>query len=334
MHDPAMDVSRLPDTRDDGDARIKRLITECMMQVNGQTLTMINVLEKNIIRLQKEVVELRNEDTHTNSSQSTQEDATNIPTQNNFLPLQTHVEVTDYIYDDDARGLLTNNHPAKTNKIALGIDATHVPKRRPQVVVSEHPENNQHFRKTMPGNSNYADITRNGKETCIIGASLIKRINMREFNAHMNDGFAIKRSFPGARAAQLFYYIDEVLNLQNIDRIIINIGMNDITSQDQSEREILKEIIDLVLKCHNHGVNDIFVSGLTYNPHHQPQIKALNELLKNSAASFNFTFIDNPDIEERHLWKDKLHLNTQGTISLARNFLHFLNRDSFYDGFY
>ena len=112
------------------------------------------------------------------------------------------------------------------------------------------------------------------------------------------------------------------------------IGANNINNGKQSAKEIFKEIMDLVIKCHNHGGNDVFISGITFSPYHQSKITELNELLKANASTYNYSFIDNSDIGERHLWKDKLHLNKQGTINLACNFLDFLNKGFIFDPFY
>ena len=89
--------------------------------------------------------------------------------------------------------------------------------------------------------------------------------------------------------------------------------------------------MDLVLKCHSYGVNDVFISGVTFCPYYQQRIRSLNKLLKENAVEFKYTFIDNSDIEERHLWKDNYHLNKQGTINLANNFIDALNFSSNYN---
>ena len=106
------------------------------------------------------------------------------------------------------------------------------------------------------------------------------------------------------------------------------------TNQNQSEKEILMEIMDVVIKCHNYGINEVFVSGVTLNPNHQSQIRVLNGLLKENTSKYNYVFIDNSDIEEKHLWKDQLHLNNQGTIRLACNFLDCLNKGTNINYFY
>ena len=192
--------------------------------------------------------------------------------------------------------------------------------RRPPIVIKNEP----YIAKVLPGNANYADIAKQGKKTGLIGDSIIKRINMREFNDYLEKGVAIKRSFPGATAIQINYYFEELLNEEKSDRIIINVGSNNICNQEQSEKELFEEIMEIVRNCHSYVINNIFVSCLTPSPDHQPQINVLNNLIRENATSFKSILIDNSDIEERHLWKDKLHLNNHGIINLARNFLYSL----------
>ena len=124
-----------------------------------------------------------------------------IRTKKRFQHLQNENDENEesiYMYDDDVRGEITNSYPAVNNRI-VGITATQTPKR-PQVVVKNNPEREPYFKKTVPGNANYADITKEGKKTCIIGASIVKRIRMWEFNKFLENGNAIKHSFPGATA--------------------------------------------------------------------------------------------------------------------------------------
>ena len=177
-------------------------------------------------------------------------------------------------------------------------------------------------------------ITKEGKNTCMIGDSIVKGINMREFNKYVEHSTAIKRSFPGARTKQLMYYIEDIPNEENLHRIIINVGTNNLSDQNQTENEIMMEIIEIAKKCHQYGINEIFIAGLTIRPRYDKQINIINNLLKENATKFNYRFIDNTDIMEKHLWKDKLHLNEQGTIILANNFLHFLNKRSIFYSFY
>ena len=123
------------------------------------------------------------------------------------------------------------------------------------------------------------------------------------------------------------------MNEENIDQIIINIGTNNL-SKKQPEEETVKEILEIVTKCHNYGINQIFVSGLTYRPRYSKQVNKINNLLRQNAVSHDYKFIDNSNISEKHLWNDQLHLNDQGTINLVCNFLDSLNRLSGWENFY
>ena len=82
---------------------------------------------------------------------------------------EIHIKNTTY---DDAKGM-TNDHIAVPNRKKAGTQTKQSPKR-PPVVVKRNPENERYFTKTMPGNSTYADIMKEGKNTCIIGDSIVK----------------------------------------------------------------------------------------------------------------------------------------------------------------
>ena len=43
---------------------------------------------------------------------------------------------------------------------------------------------------------------------------------------------------------------------------------------------------------------------------------------------YKFIYIDNYAIKEVHLWKDNIHLNTDGIYKLANNYICHLNRPS------
>ena len=48
-------------------------------------------------------------------------------------------------------------------------------------------------------------------------------------------------------------------------------------------------------------------------------------ILEHNATDHNYKFIDNSNITPKHLRRDELHLNKDGEILLARNFLNALN---------
>ena len=56
--------------------------------------------------------------------------------------------------------------------------------------------------------------------------------------------------------------------------------------------------------------------------------KELNHILKGLCGLYNFTFIDNSDILSKCLLRDGVHLNEEGSVKLACNFLDHLNGET------
>ena len=81
-------------------------------------------------------------------------------------------------------------------------------------------------------------------------------IDMVEFSELVNNGYAIKRSFPGATASQLKYYALPTLFEEMSDTVILHVGTNNITKKNQTEDETVKEIIEIVQICRQWGVNE------------------------------------------------------------------------------
>ena len=96
-----------------------------------------------------------------------------------------------------------------------------------------------------------------------------------------------------------------------------------------SNIEIVNEIIKIGEKCLTHGAENVFISGLLQCSRVDPsRIKEINELfsIKCEQMEFmsDFTFIDNDNITEQHLWKDGIHLKENGKNILANNYLYYL----------
>lgn len=218
--------------------------------------------------------------------------------------------------------------------------------KRPLIVHNQHPErdfssnysrqnsgnNLSHsVKRTSPGNSSYADLTKSGKKLFIFSSSLTKPINMNNFNDRLKSGTAFKRAFGGATASQLKYYIQAALNEDHPDRVIINVGTNNLTKKDQTPLQIAEEIIEVAQTCREGGVNEIYVSGITCRPQFQAKINEINKLLEYYAGYKNYVYIDNRCIGREHLRRDNLHLNKEGIRILTDNFLKHLNSISLLD---
>ena len=60
---------------------------------------------------------------------------------------------------------------------------------------------------TIPGNSNYASISKNDRKILIVGDSHVKRIRRIDLNKELRNGKAYFRLFSGAINKQLDHYI-------------------------------------------------------------------------------------------------------------------------------
>ena len=92
--------------------------------------------------------------------------------------------------------------------------------RRPANVIKKNPDDdNLHIpsksRKHVPGASNYAGITKNGKKICIIGDSIIQRIKIRHINENLDNGLAFKK---------VVQRKNKILEKKDVDCVVLHIG--------------------------------------------------------------------------------------------------------------
>ena len=114
----------------------------------------------------------------------------------------------------------------------------------------------------------------------------------------------------------------KILENKNIEAVILNVGINNIASKHSGrnfDTDIFTKMLNIIAMCRSAGINDVFFSGITCLPTNQNKIDNINELLKSNAERYEYTFIDNGNIlAKRHLWKDKLHLNTDVNVDLIQ----------------
>ena len=89
---------------------------------------------------------------------------------------------------------------------------------------------------------------------------------------------------------------------------------------------IASDILDIVQICHSYGVNNVYVSTITYRPQHLQSVSETNNFLRTKQLLNDFIIIDNDNIKGEHIWKDEVHLNNNGTIALANNLIKAINR--------
>ena len=164
--------------------------------------------------------------------------------------------------------------------------------------------NGEMLKKVVPGNSSYANMTNRGKKVCIFGASIAQRINLRQLNRCVEDKTIIKACYPGATVSKATYYMKPPIEEEKLDIVLLNIGTNNLTKERQTEEETVGEILLMVNECRNHGVNEIFVSGITVRHAYTNELNNINRMLRQKAGN-SYTFIDNSNIEIRTSFASK-----------------------------
>ena len=91
--------------------------------------------------------------------------------------------------------------------------------------------------------------------------------------------------------------------------------------------DIAKTIIDIGKLCENHGVKKVIISGVIVRKlgYMERRRTVLNSLLKELCHTNKYVFIDNDNITREHLANDGVHLEKDGTITLANNMLFALH---------
>ena len=141
---------------------------------------------------------------------------------------------------------------------------------------------------------------------------------MKEAVRHKENVFV--RSFPGANIDAMNSYVCPTMK-KSPSRIILHCGTNDLNTK-QSPWTIAEDIIELA-KAIEDNHTEVLVSGIVQR-RDQFNGKALevNKALERECERMRLGYIDNSNIDpEFHLNGSGLHLNIEGTIILANNFI-------------
>ena len=84
---------------------------------------------------------------------------------------------------------------------------------------------------TIPDNSNYASISKNGREILVVGDSHVKRIRRNDFNKGLRNGKAYFSSSSGTTRKQPDHYIIPYIVDDKPDVVTIHVGANGNASQ-------------------------------------------------------------------------------------------------------
>ena len=176
---------------------------------------------------------------------------------------------------------------------------------------------------TVPGNSYYASIIKNGRKVLVVGDSYIKRIRRNDCNKELKNRKAIFRSFSGASTK---HYILLPLVHNKADVAIIHAGTNNILTNANHE-EIARNIIKIFLNYKSDSVNDVVISFILVkkNPKLNALIQCVNDLLRDLCSTNGFGYFCNDAITTEDLWKDGIHLQYLCINILSSNFIKFVN---------
>ena len=236
--------------------------------------------------------------------------------------------------------------PSEQDSVESVVSASSSPpQRRPTVVTQSMPEHNkilswrerdagQRQPRTVPGNSTYAGMAKDGKKIAIFGDSIIKRVAAGQLNRGIRHGRAFVRPFVGATAKQVQYHMLPELQKGDIDAAVLSVGHNNVASkrkdalspwEEQNVLSIVDEIIELVRTVKNHGVSNVFVNLLTPQKFYRNKVKDINSILCAKCKPEGFILIDNyKNFNENHLF-DNIHLNNEGLQMYTQNIIDAIN---------
>ena len=209
--------------------------------------------------------------------------------------------------------------------------------RRPSPVISNYPERDllntklqrsQANKNRVPGNTTYNEAVKHGKKTYVMGTSMLKGIQRNDFNSNLNKCSARFRPFIGATLKQMETYVKPTLTDDTPDVLILHIGCNDVGNRNLTDNDIAEWIVKIGKYCKESGVNYVFISSLVCRAQFtlDKKVKSINNILKNICLENGLGFIDNKNICTDDLYEDGMHLNDDGKIKLAKNFIYVLNK--------
>ena len=157
--------------------------------------------------------------------------------------------------------------------------------------------------------------------TCVItGDSIINGVDERKISSSRKVKV---RSFPGARIQDMYHYLMPIIEKEP-DYIILHIGTNDaVTSEPQ---QIVDDLLALKLFVKEKLKNCKVIISLPTKRTDNAKAASRNLVVIQKLLQLKIQTMDNSNILDQHLSKRGLHLNNQGTVRLAMNFISHVKR--------
>ena len=130
---------------------------------------------------------------------------------------------------------------------------------------------------------------------------------------------ALVRSKGGLKVEQVTNRYGELLN-EDFDEIIIHVGVNN--TEHESEESVMNKFRTLSESIKESHVAFSGILRRSDKPELNQKITCINSLLKNLCLDNGLDFIDNDNVNFKHLGRDGLHINKDGQRRLAINFIN------------
>ncbi|XP_035688972.1 uncharacterized protein LOC118424500 isoform X2 [Branchiostoma floridae] len=165
--------------------------------------------------------------------------------------------------------------------------------------------------------------TKAPKKTVIIGDSMIKGLKPSKMSKNRNVKCFTHR---GARVEQLMSPSSRIVSSETPDTVILHAGTN---NSSDSVQVIIEKTRNLSSTLQDTGVRRIAVSGVISRADTDPERTHLINLgLARMCKANDWNFNDNSNIGPYYICHDGVHLNSQGTIQLARNLISFIRGEN------
>ena len=309
-------------------------------------------VNSHILRSNSNDVSISSTPSHAGTRESTWEPVRNrkswngesyqLPTTNNSTLLRTHNRFNNLQIEEhnETNSLLNvykdfEDRPTVTEEFRNSPSRHQTPdavRRRPVVVCDEKQilNNKTLFSenlKTVPGNSSYADVLKNGKKIYAFGDSQLNRISGKFLSKKVGNGRIYVRPFTSATTRQIAWHVEPAIHDDQPDVAVVHAGVNDVLQGETDPMKIATNIINVGKKCNSLGVNTILISSLfpLRNKAKNEIIKNVNNILKDLCFSNKFIFIDNSNISANLLHTDGIHLNNESKEIFSDNIVNSLN---------
>ena len=193
-----------------------------------------------------------------------------------------------------------------------------------EVAVSTTPETATSAASEATVGPDKPDSMRHRKK--IAGDSIVKNIVGAKMSGNDSKHYFIVKPFPGVTISDMEDFV-KPLSRRSPDKTVLHVGTNDL--RNCTTRVIADSIVNLVTPVKEDSPNTTIgvPAILVRHDYNDLAFKALqaNIILKEYCLRNEIPFLNNSNINVKHLNYKGLHLNKEGTSVLQQNLLGFVN---------